>query len=110
MLSARFAAAKRDVEGMLADDRTFLTGIEIEAPFRRELEQELARNLGDAFSNQSHSRFMDENARPLAEAYRINRRPDRPHTLSKSDHAELAKRGVDNCDMTAIEEYLADYC
>lgn len=110
MLSARFAAVKRDVETMLADDRTFLTGAEIEALFRRELEQELARNLGDAFSNQSHSRFMDENARPLAEAYRIARRPDRPNTLTEADRTALADRGVDACDISAIEEYLADFC
>lgn len=110
MLSARFAVVKQEVEGMLSDDRTFLTGNEIEALFRRELEHELARNLGDAFSNQSHSRFMDENARPLAEAYRIARRPDRPNALTEVDRAELAQRGIDPCDLAAIEEYLADFC
>jgi hypothetical protein len=110
MLSARFAMVKHEVEGMLSDDRSFLTGNEIEALFRRELEHELARNLGDAFSNQSHSRFMDDNARPLAEAYRIARRPDRPNALTEADRAELARRGIDQCDLTAIEEYLANFC
>ncbi|MCH2239550.1 MAG: hypothetical protein MK060_16870 [Blastomonas sp.] len=110
LLSARFVIVKMNVEAMLSEQRAFLTGDEIEALFRRELEQELARNLGDAFSNQSHSRFMDENARPLAEAYRIARRPDRPHGLTDTDRADLAARGIDRCDMTAIEEYLADFC
>lgn len=110
MLSARFAYVKLTVEAMLSDDRTFLTGTEIEALFRRELEQELARNLGDAFSNQSHSRSMAENARPLAEAFRIARRPDRPRRLTDSDRAALVARGIDHCDMHAIEEYLAEFC
>ena len=110
MLSSRFAVVKRDVEDMLANSRNYLTGDEIEALFRRELEDELARNLGDAFSNQSHSRFMDENARPLAEAYRIARRPDRPNALTDADRADLLQRGIDACDLNAIEEYLTDFC
>lgn len=110
LLSARFVIVKMNVEAMLSEQRAFLTGDEIEALFRRALEEELTLNLADAFSNQSHSSSMDENARPLAEAYRIARRPDRPHELSDADRRALAARGVDHCDITSIAEYLSDFC
>lgn len=110
LLSARFVIVKMNVEAMLSEQRAFLTGDEIEALFRRALEEELTLNLADAFSNQAHSCSMNENARPLAEAYRIARRPDRPPELSDVDRRALAARGIDHCDVTAIAEYLSDFC
>lgn len=110
LLSARFAMVKLSVENMLADDRTFLSGSEIEVLFRHELEQELARNLADAFSNASHSSSVAEAARPLAEAYRLARRPNRPRVLSEADRADLAKRGLDGGDIAQVAEYLTSYC
>lgn len=110
MLSARFMTVKMNVEAMLAEQRAFLTGDEIEALFRRELEHELSINLGDAFSDCAHSSSMAENARPLAEAYRIARRPDRPRQLTDADRAALVARGVDMGDVPQIEEYLAEFC
>ena len=110
ILSARFAILKQTIDEMLDDHRTFLTGAEIEALFRAELERELARNLADAYSNESHSSSVGEAARPLAEAYRIARRPDRPRRLSERDVAELVQRGVDAGDRAQVAEYLAEFC
>lgn len=110
MLSARFVTVKMNVEAMLSEQRAFLTGDEIEALFRRALEDELTLNLADPFSNQGHSSSMNENARPLAEAYRIARRPDRPRELSDVDRRALAERGIDQCDIASIAEYLSDFC
>lgn len=110
MLSARFVTVKMNVEAMLSEQRAFLTGDEIEALFRRALEDELTLNLADAFSNQGHSSSMNENARPLAEAYRIARRPGRPRELSDADRCALSERGIDQCDITSIAEYLSDFC
>jgi hypothetical protein len=107
-MSARFAHAKSRVEAMLEDNKP-LTGQEIEAIFRQELEQELTRNVHDAFENAPYSDSVAECAVALAEAYRIARRPNRPKELTDADRADLEARGLGN-DIRQIEEYLAEHC
>ncbi|MBR0551065.1 hypothetical protein [Stakelama marina] len=108
MLSARFVAVKANVKAMLETGRT-LTGIEIETLFRRELETELQRNIHDAYENAPWSSSVAEAAVPLAEAYRIARRPDHPRQLSEADREALRDRGL-SADLDQIEEYLREFC
>lgn len=108
MLSARFVVVKASVEKML-ETGWALTGAEIEALFRHELEAELTRNLHDAFENAPWSSSVAEAARTLAEAYRIARRPDRPRTLSDADREALRARGF-AADIDQIDEYLREFC
>jgi len=107
-LSVRFVQAKSRVDQMLEANEP-LTGSEIEAIFRRELEVELAQNLHDAYENAPWSDSMAENAIPLAEAYRIARRPNRPKALTDADRADLKARGLGS-EIPLIEGYLAEYC
>lgn len=110
MMSARFIMVKARVEIMLSDQRSFLTGEEIEALFRRELEQALAENLHDAFENAPWSSSMAENAIPMAEAYRLAKRPDRPRELTDEQRVEMEARGVHPADICGADEYLRNFC
>ncbi|HEX8535398.1 MAG TPA: hypothetical protein VF662_14640 [Allosphingosinicella sp.] len=107
-LAVRFDEVKGQIERMLETGRP-LSGGEIDALFRLELERELSQIVHDAYENASWSRDMAENAVPLAEAYRIARRPDRPRRLSEAQRAELAGR-LHSADVQAVEEYLAEFC
>lgn len=110
MLSARFVVVKQEVERIVYTERTSLTGVEIEAIFRRELEAELVKNLADAYSNDAFSSSMAESAVPLAEAFRFARRPDRPRDLTSADRADMERRGVGYADREQAAEYLRDFC
>jgi len=63
---------------MMLETNQALTGDEIEAIFRQELEAELTRNLHDAYENAPWSSSVGEAALALPEAFRIFRRPNRP--------------------------------
>ncbi|WP_156139513.1 DUF6538 domain-containing protein [Sphingomonas sp. 35-24ZXX] len=108
LLAARFADVKLSVEMMLETNQA-LTGDEIEAIFRQELEAELTRNLHDAYENAPWSSSVGEAAQALAEAFRIARRPNRPRELTDTDRAQLTARGLGG-EIPQIEEYLAEFC
>jgi hypothetical protein len=103
MLSARFMTAKATVDTMLENGRT-LTGTEIEALFRAELESELRFYVHSAYENASWSSSVPEVAAEEAEAYRIIRRPDRHLGLTERDRAELVQRGL-GASIGSIEDY-----
>ncbi|WP_156029006.1 hypothetical protein [Sphingobium sp. DC-2] len=107
-LSARFAIVKLSVDLMLKTNGV-LTGDQIEAIFRQELEDELTQALHDAYENASWSSSIAECAVPLAEAYRIARRPDRPRQLTDEDRKELSARGLGR-DLSQIDGYLRELC
>ncbi|MEP2726656.1 hypothetical protein [Roseibium sp.] len=75
ILAARFVIVKADVNTMLADQRN-LSGVEIEAIFRRELEQQLGSWLSAAYENAPWSSSVKEEAARHGEAYRQLRLPD----------------------------------
>ena len=103
MLSARFMRTKATVDAMLEDGRT-LTGTEIEALFRAEIEAELRFYVHSAYEGASWSSSVPEVAAQETEAYRIIRRPDRHLGLTDGDRAELVERGL-GADIAAIEGY-----
>ncbi|WP_242146106.1 hypothetical protein [Sphingomonas sp. BAUL-RG-20F-R05-02] len=103
ILSARFVRVKSGVDAMLEDGRR-LSGPEIEALFRAELEAELTSYVHSAYENASWSSSVPEVAAQEAEAYKIIRRPDRELGLTDQDRAELVRRGLD-ADIGPIEEY-----
>lgn len=103
ILSARFVMVKSSVDAMLEDGRR-LTGPEIEALFRAELEAQLNFYVHSAYENASWSSSVPEVAAQEAEAYKIIRRPDRHLGLTDQDRAELAARGL-GADIDSIEEY-----
>ena len=77
ILSTRFAQVRLNVSAMMNAGRP-LTGTEIEALFRSDLEHELTRNINDAYENAPWSASVADAAVALAEGYKIARRPDRP--------------------------------
>lgn len=103
ILSARFVLVKSSVDAMLEDGRR-LTGPEIEALFRAELEAELNFYVHSAYENASWSSSVTEIAAQEAEAYKIIRRPDRELGLTDRDRADLVERGL-GADIASIEEY-----
>lgn len=103
ILSARFVMVKSSVDAMLEDGRV-LTGPEIEALFRAELEAELNFYVHSAYEDASWSSSVPEVAAQEAEAYKIIRRPDRQLGLTDQDRAELVARGL-GADIDAIELY-----
>lgn len=88
ILSARFVIVRADVNIMLEDQRN-LTGVEIEAIFRRELEQQLGSWLSDAYENAPWSSSVTEEAARHGRAYRQLRLPDPRHEMDPFEVAEL---------------------
>ena len=76
LLSARFAVVKKRVNRMIEGARA-LTGAEIEALFREELEDELRRHVQRAFEDGEWSSSALRIAADDAEAYSLLRLPDR---------------------------------
>lgn len=76
LLSARFVVVKSIVEEMIEDGR-ILTGAEIEALFREELERELSGHIQRAFENGPWSSSALEVAADAGEGYNLLRLPDR---------------------------------
>ena len=74
--AARFVIVRADVKTMLEGQRN-LTGVEIEAIFRRELEQQLGSWLSDAYADAPWSSSVIEEAARHVEAYRQLRLPIR---------------------------------
>ncbi len=103
ILSARFVLVKSDVDAMLENGR-LLTGTEIEALFRAELERELKFYVQSAYEDAPWSSSVLEVAAQEAEAYRIIRRPDRHLGLTDHDRADLIARGL-SADIGPIEDY-----
>ena len=66
-----------------------LTGVEIEAIFRRELEQQLGSWLSDAYANAPWSSSVVEEATRHGEAYRQLRLPDPRYDMDPFDVARL---------------------
>ena len=101
ILAARFVIVRSDVKAMLEDQRP-LTGVEIEAIFRRELEQQLGSWLSDAYANAPWSSSVIEEAARHGEAYRQLRLPDPRHDLDPFEIAKLAasKRETNENDVT----------
>jgi len=69
LLSARFVLVKSSVDAMLEDGR-LLTGTEIEALFRTELESQLKFYVHSAYEDASWSSSVPEVAAQEAEAYK----------------------------------------
>lgn len=88
ILSARFVIVKADVKTMLEGQRN-LTGPEIEAIFRRELEQQLGSWLSDAYENAPWSSSVKEEAARHEDAYRQLRLPDPRHDMDAFEMARL---------------------
>lgn len=107
-LSVRFDQVRELIERMIEMGRA-LTGTEIDALFRLELERELTQIVHDAYEDAPWSRDIAENAVPLAEAYRIARRPDRPRRLNDAQRADLTDR-LHPADVHAVEDYLGNLC
>ena len=99
ILAARFVIVRADVKTMLEGQRN-LTGIEIEAIFRRELEQQLGSWLSDAYANAPWSSSVMEEAARHGEAYRQLRLPDPrydmdPLAVARLDAANSARAESD---------------
>lgn len=88
ILAARFVIVRAGVKTMLEGQRK-LTGIEIEAIFRRELEQQLGSWLSDAYENAPWSSSVIEEATRHGEAYRQLRLPDPRHDMDPFERAKL---------------------
>lgn len=88
ILAARFVIVRADVKTMLESQRK-LTGTEIEAIFRRELEQQLSSWLSDAYENAPWSSSVKEEAARHGEAYRQLRLPDPRYDLDIFEREEL---------------------
>src|SRR5690606_32504501 len=84
-LSARFVVVKSSVDRMIEDGRP-LSGAEIEALFREELERELGGHVQRAFENGPWSSSALEVAALDAEVYSLLRSPDR-HAAELTEHA-----------------------
>lgn len=76
LLSARFAIVKSSVERMMESGRA-LTGAEIEALFREELEREVSGHVQRAFEESEWASSAAEIAAMDAEVYSLLRSPDR---------------------------------
>jgi len=110
LLSARFAIVMETVRGMLNQDRDFLTGKEIHALIRAELERELARAIAPSYDDDTHAPYMAKISRIVAAAYDIARRPERPTKLTEEDAQFLLAKGFDEIEFDFIEQDLADRC
>lgn len=88
ILAARFVIVRADVKTMLEGQRN-LTGVEIEAIFRRELEQQLGSWLSDAYADAPWSSSVIEEAARHGEAYRQLRLPDPRHDMDPFERAKL---------------------
>ncbi len=88
ILAARFVIVRADVKIMLEDQRK-LTGVEIEAIFRRELEQQLGSWLSDAYENAPWSSSVTKEAARHGEAYRQLRLPDPRYEMDSFEAAQL---------------------
>ena len=101
ILAARFVIVRADVKTMLKGQRN-LTGVEIEAIFRRELEQQLGSWLSDAYADAPWSSSMIEEAARHGEAYRQLRLPDPRHDMDPFERAKLdaANRESTENDLT----------
>lgn len=82
-LSARFVEIKVCVDAMLETGRP-LTGVEIEALFRRALERELQSWVHSAYQNEAWSASVPEVAAEIADACRQLRGPVRPRAPQKT--------------------------
>ncbi len=80
ILAARFVIVRADVKTMLEGQRN-LTGVEIEAIFRRELERQLCSWLSDAYADAPWSSSVIEEAARHGEAYRQLRLPNSRHDM-----------------------------
>ena len=101
ILAARFVIVRADVKTKLKGQRN-LTGVEIEAIFRRELEQQLGSWLSDAYADAPWSSSMIEEAARHGEAYRQLRLPDPRHDMDPFERAKLdaANRESTENDLT----------
>lgn len=101
ILAARFVIVRADVKTMLEGQRN-LTGTEIEAIFRRELEQQLGSWLSDAYANAPWSSSVIEEAARHGEAYRQLRLPDPRYDIDPFDLAErdVASSNRDESSLT----------
>ena len=97
ILAARFVIVRADVKTMLEGQRN-LTGVEIEAIFRRELEQQLGSWLSDAYADAPWSSSVIEEAARHGKAYRQLRLPDPRHDMDTFERAKL-----DAADRVSIE-------
>ncbi|MBH9538147.1 hypothetical protein [Novosphingopyxis sp. YJ-S2-01] len=88
ILSARFVIVRAEVKTMLEGQRN-LTGIEIEAIFRRELEQQLGSWLTAAYENAPWSSSVTEEAARHGEAYRQLRLPDPRYDMDPFERQKL---------------------
>ncbi|MXP25404.1 hypothetical protein GRI39_05015 [Altererythrobacter indicus] len=88
ILSARFVIVRADVKTMPEGQRN-LTGVEIEAIFRRELEQQLGSWLSAAYENAPWSSSVTEEAARHGEAYRQLRLPDPRYEMDPCEIARL---------------------
>lgn len=102
LLAVRFAIVKSRVDKMI-EQRRPLTGTEIEALFRAELEQELASQVQTACANGEWATSVPEIAKYDAEAYRILTLPGRQHGMLQEDRLDLEARGF-GADNWLIEE------
>ena len=81
-----------------------MTGTEIEALFRAELEAELKFYVYSAYEDAPWSNSVPEVAGWQAEAYRIARLPGRRRGLLEADRDVLRERGLQH-DIPIIEDY-----
>ena len=88
ILAARFVIVRADLKTMLEGQRN-LTGVEIEAIFRRELEQQLGSWLSDAYADAPWSSSVIEEAARHGKAYRQLRLPDPRHDMDTFERAKL---------------------
>lgn len=107
LLAVRFAVVKSRVDQMIEHGRP-LTGTEIEALFRAELERELASQVQTASANGEYASWVPDIAKRDAEAYRILALPGRQHGMLHEDRLELEARGFvgDNWDIEEMVEEL----
>ena len=88
ILAARFVIVRADIKTMLEGQRN-LTGVEIEAIFRRELEKQLGSWLSDAYADAPWSSSVIEEAARHGEAYRQLRHPDPRHDMDPFEREKL---------------------
>jgi len=93
-LSARFEEVKDKVAAMLAAGRA-LTGAEIEALFRFELEREVRFMVSKYLENQEYSAWVEDFAHEGAEAAKLLLEPGHGLVLSAVEESELEKRGFE---------------
>lgn len=93
-LSARFEEVKDKVAAMLVSGRA-LTGAEIEALFRFELEREVRFMVGKYLENQEYSAWVEDFAHEGAEAAGLLLEPGHGLALSAVEESELEKRGIE---------------